>query len=182
MYPDIWADPNRIFNQDETAFELSEGSVKVLAKKGTRNVPGRSSGSRSHETLSVTASAAGNLVWPRLVLKGIRDVSKKHFSCLQPGIKTGSFRFSYTETGFVNKDVFCKIILDLDEYLSVNKTPRPILLLIDGATCHISLKARDMAKDTHPSDNGFRTVWTCEERVPETCMGMARKSSTFTSR
>ena len=26
MYPEVWADPNRIFNQDETAFELSEGS------------------------------------------------------------------------------------------------------------------------------------------------------------
>ena len=97
--------------------------------------------------LSVIASAAGDLVWPRLVLKGIRDVSKKHFSSLEPGIKTGSFRFSFTESGFVNKDVFCKIILDLDEYLTVNHTPRPIFLLIDGATCHISLQARDLAKD-----------------------------------
>ena len=111
------------------------------------HVPGKYSGSRSHETLSVIASAAGNLVWPRLVLKGIRDVSKKHLSCLEPGISTGNFRFSYTESGFVNKDVFCQIILDLDEYLTVNKTPRPVLLLIDGATCHISLKARDLAKD-----------------------------------
>ena len=113
----------------------------------SRHVPGKYSGSRSHETLSVTASAAGNLVWPRLVLKGIWDISKKHLSCLEPGISTGNFLFSYTESGFVNKDVFYKIILDLDEYLTVNKTPRPVLLLIIGATCHISLKAWDLAKD-----------------------------------
>ena len=113
----------------------------MLVKKGKRHVPGKYSGSRSHETLSVTASAAGNLVWPRLVLKGIRDVSKKHLSCLEPGISTGNFCFSYTESGFVNKDVFYQIILDLDEYLTVNKTPRPVLLLINGATCHIFLKA-----------------------------------------
>ena len=145
--PEIWNDPHRIFNQDETSYELSEGSVRVLAKKGSKRVPGTSSGSRNHGTLSVTANANGDLVWPRVVIKGVRDVSKKYLSELQPGVRTGAFRFSYSDSGFVNKDLFVKIILDLDEYVTLNNIQKPIVLFLDGASCHISMEVTLLSKE-----------------------------------
>ena len=91
---DIMKSPARVFNFDETNFDLSGGRVRVLAKKGRRQVPGRSSGSRNHSTLCVTVNGAGDAVDPRFVLEGSRDVSGKYLKDLQPGTKIGRARFS----------------------------------------------------------------------------------------
>ena len=91
-------------------------------------------------------TAAGGVVWRRFVLEGIRDVSAKYLSGLEPGIKTGKPRFSYTNTGFVNTDVFLTILEDIHEYCVESETPLPVLLFLDGASCHVSLEAVSLAQ------------------------------------
>ena len=145
--PEIWDDPRRLFNEDETSFELSGGKVKVLAKRGTKNVGRRSSGSRDHTTLILTVSASGGLVPPRFVLKGIRDVSHRHLGDLEPGEKTGAMKFSYSPSGFNNQGIQMKVLQDLADYGNSKKIKFPIVLLLDGALCHINKSLVELAKE-----------------------------------
>lgn len=143
----ICQDPRRVFNYDETSFERSAGNVKVLRKRGSKRVPGRSSGSRNHSTLAVTVNAAGEAVPPRFVLEGKKDVSSRYCPDLEPGVRTGEPRFSFSESGFVNNTIFMKILQDLHDYCVEQDVPLPVLDFVDGALSHISLEAVQLAED-----------------------------------
>ena len=143
---DILKNPARVLNFDETSIDLSAGRVRVLGRKGRREVQGRSSGSRNHSTLAVTVNGAGGAVPPRFVLEGTRNVSSNYMKYFPPGVKFGQSTISYSESGFVNMDIFMKILQDIHEYC-VKNVPLPVLLFIDGASCHISLEATTLAKE-----------------------------------
>ena len=64
---------------DESPFSVGQEKVKVLAKRGTKNVLYHKSGSsREHLTLIVAVNAAGEVVNPRIVYKNKTDIAKKH--------------------------------------------------------------------------------------------------------
>ena len=78
-YAECFEDPRRIFNMDESPFSVGQEKVKVLAKRGTKNVLYHKSGSsREHLTLIVAVNAAGEVVNPRIVYKNKTDIAKKH--------------------------------------------------------------------------------------------------------
>ncbi|XP_021706464.1 uncharacterized protein LOC110678151 [Aedes aegypti] len=72
--------PSRIWNADETGFStVPTRSVKVLAKKGVRQVPGVSSGERGVNTTAIMAmSASGQYLAPMLIFprKRMNDALK----------------------------------------------------------------------------------------------------------
>ena len=72
-FSEIWKDPQRIFNQDETALEFGSEHQSVLAPRGHKgplyNIGGNS---REHVTLSVTVSASGEVAGMRVVYSGKR--------------------------------------------------------------------------------------------------------------
>ena len=137
---DICQDPRRLWNYDETSFERSAGNIKVLRKRGKKLVPGRSSGSRNHSTLCVSVNGAGEAACPRFVLEGKRDVSAQQpcIRDLEPGVRTGEPRFSFTDSGFVNHEIFLKILQDVHDYCVLHKITLPVIVFQDGALCHIS--------------------------------------------
>ena len=89
---DALKDPARIFNMDETSVEVSFNSLKkninllfvklgtsgkrVLAERNTKVLYSVSSGSREHITASYTVSANGDMVSPRCVFKGVRNIAQ----------------------------------------------------------------------------------------------------------
>ena len=106
-------DPRRVFNQDETACELGVGSQWVLAGKNTKQVFGVTSSTREHVTMSFTVNAAGEMVPPRAVFAGLRDMARIRLKDLPKDGRTGQWCFSYSENGWVKADTFLDIINDL---------------------------------------------------------------------
>ena len=136
---DAMKDPRRIFNQDETAIEHGVSDMWVLARKGEKQVYGVSSSTREHTTISFTVSADGGVVEPRMIFAGKRDIAKNKLTLPLDGM-TGVWQYSYTENGWVQQSTYLDILNDLVRYVQLKDIPLPIILLIDGASCHLSLE------------------------------------------
>ena len=146
-HPDLMealGDPQRIFNQDETACELGVGEQWVLAKKNTKQVYNVSSSTREHVTVSFMVSAVGEVSPPRVIFAGKRDLAKTKLKDLPRNGRTGEWLFSYSENGWVNQEIFVQIIRDLGDYLRAKGIPTLVLLFIDGASCHVSLSMAEL--------------------------------------
>ena len=87
-------DPARIFNMDETSVELGSSTRKVLAEKNTKVIYSISSGSREHITASYTVSANGDVVSPRCISKGVRNVAAERLKDLLKDGKSGGWKMS----------------------------------------------------------------------------------------
>ena len=146
-------DPSRIFNQDETAVEVGSSSQRVLAEVNTKILFSISGGSRKHVTASFLASADGSLVPPRLIYKGVRNVAEKHLKDLDSTGKSGKWKFSVSEKGYITRELFLDVCKDLAVHLDEKKISRPVILFLDGASPHISLKAAEFCKK-----NGIQPV------------------------
>ena len=146
-------DPSRIFNQDETAVEVGSSSQRVLAEVNTKILFSISGGSREHVTASFLASADGSLVPPRLIYKGVRNVAEKHLKDLDSTGKSGKWKFSVSEKGYITRELFLDVCKDLAVHLDEKKISRPVILFLDGASPHISLKAAEFCKK-----NGIQPV------------------------
>ena len=139
-------DPRRVFNQDETAVELGSSEQKVLAPINTKIVYSISSGSREHVTASYLVNASGEMVPPRLVFKGVRNVAEEKLKNLDKSGESGAWKFSVSPKGYITRDLFAEVLYDLDKFLTEKKIPRPVVLFIDGASPHISLEAARLCR------------------------------------
>ena len=141
-FSEIWKDPQRIFNQDETALEFGSEHQSVLAPRGHKgplyNIGGSS---RDHVTLSVTVSADGEVAGMRVVYPGKRwsKEEKDLIETLPSDGVTGKWRFSKSEKGYVNREIFLDILKDLSDHLDRKNIPRPVMLVIDGFSGHLGL-------------------------------------------
>ena len=67
---EILSDPSRVFNADETGFELNPQPKKVLARRGTKNVYNvESSNPKESITVTYNIRASGEMVPPMLTFK-----------------------------------------------------------------------------------------------------------------
>ena len=148
--PDLLAalqDPRRVFNQDETACELGVGSQWVLAAVNTKQVFSVTSSTREHVTMSFTVNAAGEMVPPRAVFAGVRNMARDKLRDLPKDGRTGEWQFSYSENGWVKAETFLDIINDLGKFIREHNIPTPVILFIDGASCHTSLAMAKACKE-----------------------------------
>ena len=103
----VWENPQRIFNQDETALEFGSDHKTVLATKGHKGPLYNTGGSsRSHVTISLTVSASGEVAGVRVVYSGKRwsDQEREMIKNLPSDGVTGQWRFSKSEKGYVNRE------------------------------------------------------------------------------
>jgi hypothetical protein len=139
-------DPKRIFNYDETAMELGVGVQRVLAPVAKKQVYTVSSSTREHVTLGMTVSAAGDMVPPRVVFSGKRNLATTKLSLPVDG-RSGVWTFSYTHNGWVDQDIMLIFIKDLGSYMAKQAVPKPAILFMDGATCHMSLEIAELCEE-----------------------------------
>ena len=132
-------DPNRVFNQDETAIEHGVGNQYVLTMKGEKQTYSVSSSTREHTTISFTVNAAGGMVKPRIVFSGIRDIAKTKLQLPKDGL-SGEWAYCYTDNGWVKQSTYLHIINDLAKYIEEHSIEKPVILIMDGASCHDSLE------------------------------------------
>ena len=151
-FKDCFVDSRRIFNQDETSIQVGSDNGKVLALKGTKVIYRVGGSSREHVTASYTVSAAGDCVPPHIFYKGVRNVALQHLKDFPTDGKSGCWKFDVTDNGYVNRVAYVDILKDLDDFLTTNNIPRPVVLFIDGPNAHISLQAAEFCnlKDIQP--------------------------------
>ena len=54
--------------------------------------------------------------------------------------RNGVWQFSYTVNGWVDRKSMVPFIQDIGDFLAREDIPRPVLLFMDGAKCHLSLE------------------------------------------
>ena len=144
---ECFQDPTRLFNQDETSVELGSSDRRVLAKKGTKVVFHVSSGSREHITVSYACNAAGGMVPPRVIYKGVRNMAATHLQNLPVGDKSGKWSFSVSPKGYIVRSLFVEVLKDINKYAEEKNIKKPIVLIMDGANPHLSLEAAAYCKE-----------------------------------
>ena len=145
---DCFSDPRRVWNQDESSIECGISGQKVLAPIGAKIIYTVAGSTREHVTTSFTVSAAGDVVPPRTIHKGVRNVAATHLQNLPNDTQSGQWTFSVSEKGFINRELFLQVLIDLDNYLNKHNIKRPIILFYDGASPHISIAAAEFCS-TH---------------------------------
>lgn len=126
---DLLGKPCNIYNMDETGLSLNNKPGKVVAAKGSKNVPSLTSGERG-ETITVVTScnAEGTFLPPYCIFKG-----KNRKEEWLDGMPPGSDYAMSAKSAYVNSEIF-------KEWLTSHFIPRKpvgkVLLILDGHKSH----------------------------------------------
>ncbi|XP_033725141.1 jerky protein homolog-like [Pecten maximus] len=72
-------DPGHIWNMDEKGVSLEHKPTSVIARKGSRSIPGRVSNSRENITIVAAINADGGKIPPLVIVKGKTDRSMQAY-------------------------------------------------------------------------------------------------------
>ncbi|XP_070546834.1 uncharacterized protein [Ptychodera flava] len=132
--------PGQVYNADETGMNTVHRPTNVVGLKGKKNVHSKTSGDRGENvTVLVSCSALGHFPPPMIIFKGQR-LSQSLMTNAPPGTLFGVSKSSFIDTELFHQ-YFEKI------FLKYVPPVRPLLLIIDGHSSHLSLKTLKMAKD-----------------------------------
>ncbi|XP_064292277.1 uncharacterized protein LOC135309805 [Plodia interpunctella] len=131
---DIFEDPDRIFNGDETGFSLCPKSGKVLGPKGYKNLfIIKKNNEKENITVLLVFSASGKLCPPLVIFPYVRP--PKALVNNMPE----SWVLGRSESGWMKSDVFFEYVTnDYNDWLIKNNVKKPILLFIDGHKSHMT--------------------------------------------
>lgn len=132
---DVLSHPSRIFNADESFFQLNPSQGNVIVPRGTKNVFEIQNGSEKEGVTVMAGFAAdGSKVTPQIIFT---------FERVPANIRNSfpaSMHLSNSKSGFINGDVFLEYICDVFyPYLVTNLITFPVELFIDGQSSHLTL-------------------------------------------
>ncbi|CAH2001405.1 unnamed protein product [Acanthoscelides obtectus] len=141
---DVLKDPSRIFNADESGFEICPSTGKVFAAKGTRNVYSVERGS-SKENISVlfTFSSDGTTCVPIEVFPYQR-IREKITKGINPKLGVGR-----SDKGWMTSETFYQYIANVFyPHLKENSIQLPVIVFLDGhkshLNCHLSILCNEL--------------------------------------
>ena len=132
----------QVFNCDETGVTIVFKPNKVVAELGKRHVYALSADEKgeTHTVLSCV-SATGFTVPPMMIYP--------RKTCVRDKLKEGAYPntlFVSSESGWVNAELFVKWF---EFFLKCIPPMRPVLLIQDGHSSHISIELIEMARENH---------------------------------
>ena len=141
---DLFNKPEAIWNMDESGVQLVHKPVQVIAKRGSKNVPGRTATNRDNITVLLCVSAAGKTMPPLFVMKG------KTRRCLQayntenriPGAV-----YTFQSKGWMEEQLGIEWFEQI--FLPNCGDHRPQLLILDSHCSHEVLTVLEMAKENN---------------------------------
>ena len=149
-YEKIFEEPDRIFNGDETGFQIGEsGQMKVMSRRGKRKVSKRKTGTREMITCLCTGNAAGTMLPYYIVTAGRTDKPAPGTMDMD---KMPDNEYRCTESGWMKKELIHDYVMAFDRWVEAesrkkgSKVRKPVLLILDGAKCHLSAQAAIYAK------------------------------------
>ena len=135
----ILSKPMQIYNADETGVSrVHSPKMKILARRGQKTVWSLTSGERGRtHTILMCGSAAGHYIPPLIIFPRVRMNDK-----LKTGAPPGTI-FETSPKGWINKDIFFRW---LDFFIKSIPKARPVLLIYDGHSSHISIEVIEKAR------------------------------------
>ncbi|CAH1246663.1 JRKL [Branchiostoma lanceolatum] len=124
--------PYLIYNADETGMALDARRSRVIVPTASKRAPAVKSGSRDHITVMACVSAGGGVIPPMIVYD--RALPSGLFS---DGGPSGAV-YAHSDSGYMTRELFEKWFFCI--FLPHCHKARPLLLILDQATCHLSLK------------------------------------------
>lgn len=133
IFRDNSLSPDRIWNMDESGFNISGRLNKVIAKMNSRQVHKVAQGnSKEHISVCPTISAAGTFIPPLLIYKGVNVLEGLLSGTSVPSGTVAGF----TNTGYMHENIFRMFI---EHFARSIPSMRPVLLMLDGHASHIDL-------------------------------------------
>ncbi|XP_065575434.1 uncharacterized protein LOC136036966 [Artemia franciscana] len=133
--------PSDIYNLDETGATTVQRQPNVIAPKGHKQVGQVTSAERGElTTVCCTINAQGNFLPPYFVFQG-KDLAPSLMNGAPPG--SGG---SGSTKGWMTSDIFLLVLEHVVKHARCTKE-RPILLIEDNHSSHVSIQAIQYCKD-----------------------------------
>ncbi|MES9883347.1 MAG: helix-turn-helix domain-containing protein [Sedimenticola sp.] len=137
-------DANTIWNCDETGINMQHKPVKVCARVGAKNVPGRVGNTRTQVTLLPCINAAGECMPPMLVVKG---KTKRSLSAYNVGEGPTDAIWTYQSKAWM--DDILGVSWFEEVFLTHCGTKRPQLLILDSHHSHETVEILEKAQENN---------------------------------
>lgn len=139
---DIKNQPSQIWNVDETGLAYVVKSNKVVCKIGKKYVYKRTYGEKAQtQTLVGCACADGTFLPPFIIFKGVRWTDSLKMGCLP------SSEIRISPKGWITSDLFLEWFTFFIN--SIRHDHRPVVLLMDSHSSHITPAVIELAKQNH---------------------------------
>ncbi|XP_066285774.1 uncharacterized protein [Branchiostoma lanceolatum] len=129
--------PFLVYNADETGMELDARRSRVVVPTASKRAPAIRSGGRDHVTVMACVSAAGAVLPPMVIYD--KNLPSGRFS---EGGPPGAV-YAHSASGFINRELFQDWFFKI--FVPHCHQSRPILLLLDQHTDHLSLNVLEAA-------------------------------------
>ncbi|XP_066267463.1 putative uncharacterized protein DDB_G0271982 [Branchiostoma lanceolatum] len=129
--------PFLVYNADETGMELDARRSRVVVPTASKRAPAIRSGGRDHVTVMACVSAAGAVLPPMVIYD--KNLPSGRFS---EGGPPGAV-YAHSASGFINRELFQEWFFKI--FVPHCHQSRPILLLLDQHTSHLSLNVLEAA-------------------------------------
>ena len=130
--------PSQIYNSDEAAIFLNRSSEKVLVPVKQKHAHSLAQGTNSHISVLCCVNAAGDYIPPLQVFSKGLPAGRSYKDEGPPGAT-----YATSESGFVDREIYSEWFEK--NFLEHATKERPLLLLQDGASAHISPKLIETA-------------------------------------
>lgn len=131
---------SQIYNVDETGINTVHTPAKIIGLRGTRAIHSKTSGDRGENvTAVICASASGSYIPPMIIFKGQR-LNRGLVANAPPGAL-----FATSKSSFIDRELFEHWFKY--HFMKYLPSHRPVLLIMDGHSSHISLEILQLAKE-----------------------------------
>ena len=127
-----------IFNMDETGVTIIHKGGKVVTEVGRRNVWAITSGEKGKTHTIITCVSASGYVLPPFLIYPRQRITEN----LKEGAIAGTV-FHCSDSGWVNAGLF---LVWLQFFAQSIPLSRPVLLILDGHSSHVSIEAIEFAR------------------------------------
>ena len=133
---EIFNDPARVYNSDESNIQLCPKTGKVLGIKGHKNIYEVAPGpEKSTLTFLGTFNARGDIVCPAIIYPYVR--MPKDIIDNVPD----NFFIGQSESGWMKSETFFEFIANgFVPWLSINNITKPVILFVDGHKTHLTMQ------------------------------------------
>ena len=133
---EIFDDPTRIFNADETNMQLCPKTGKVIGIKGWKNCYEINAGpEKSTLTFLGTFRANGDIITPTIIYPYVRI--PRDITDAIPD----EFHYLTTDSGWMTSEAFFHFVMNVfNKWLDEHKVKKPVILFVDGHKTHITLQ------------------------------------------
>ncbi|CAH1978113.1 unnamed protein product [Acanthoscelides obtectus] len=160
-------DPSRIYNGDESGFQICPKTGKVFARKGAKNVYSVEKGS-SKESITVMFSfSASGLTCPPMIIYGYKRIPEK----ISQTVKDPDWGIGRSDNGWMTAETFYDYVKNVFyPFLVKNNIHFPVLLFLDGHKSHLTYELSILCNEQNIEvialySNATRILQPCDVAV-----------------